>query len=495
MAAVEEIILSAPQEEFITSTCERNLFLAGTGSGKTHIAFLLSADFIKQAPNVIGFIGANTHKQLAKSTLKRIFDGWAKAFKWKQGRDFVVNIIPPKSWIIYGEKLESYEGTISFANGALIFTSSLENYSAIDGSEFGWAILDETKDTREEAVKEVIVNRLRQVGMWINDDGERFNDASKAKGQNVRGWNPLYILSSPAKVEWINEWFDIAEQNTVEEIHKHIFSETDYYWREKDGKCVVISSTFHNQPNLPKNYISNLMADYGNNINRINMLIYGSPVAKTGGEYVSGFDRMKTVKECEYIPGLPIHVSFDFNVIFVTVLCFQVLKTETGYQDRYFDEICLEAPRNNTEAACKEFVGKYFEGKPNYGLFYTGDASGNNRSVQSTEHCYQTIQRIFRPYISSNSDRTLTRNPFLVQSRDFINKGLSGGFPQIEIVISPKCKKLINDFEFLKEGADGGYVKQKVKDKQTGKEYEKNGHCFDAYKYSQVATHRQLYEQ
>lgn len=495
MPAVKEIVLSDPQEEFVSSACERNLLLAGTGSGKSHAAILLSADFVKNFPNVVGFIGANTHKQLAKSTLKRVFDGWAKYFGWKQDIHFRVNKQPPKEWIKYGEKLESYEGTITFSNGAVIFTASLENYSAIDGSEFGWAILDETKDTREEAVKEVIINRLRHVGMWINDECQVFNDISKATGTNIRGWNPLYILTSPAKVQWINEWFGIDDQDTVEEIHRHIFNHDDYYSSEKDGKKVIIYSTYHNQDNLPKNYIANLIADYGGDENRINAFIYGSPVAKTGGEYVSGFRRMETVKPCDLVPDTPIHVSFDFNAIFVTVLCFQVVRLESGaYQVRYFDEICLEAPRNTTEAATLEFKGRYFDGKPNVGLFFTGDASGKNRTHQSNEHAYQTIERILRPHISTNSNRTILKNPLVIPARDFVNKCLAGGFPQIEIVISPRCKRLINDFQFLKQAPDGGYVVEMVEDKASGKKYEKNGHAFDTFKYSLIATFPTLFK-
>lgn len=492
MTVIKPVKLSAPQEDFVSSTCERNLFLSGVGSGKSHCAGLLSADLITNYPRVTGFIAANTYQQLSKSTLDRVFKVWKNTFGWEQNVHYMVNKMPPKEWLCYHPKLESYDKTITFSNGGLIFTASLDNYTTIDGSEFGWAILDETKDTKEIAVKEVIVARLRQKGIWINADGELFDNDNKANGE-LKGWNPLYILTSPAKVQWLNEWFGIGEQQEIEEIHKKIFSETEYYSKELDGKHTVISSTYHNRENLPENYISNLISDYAGNQNRLNMLIYGSPVAKTGGEYVSGFDRMKSIQKCDYDPKLPIHVSFDFNVIHVSILCYHIIKTENGYQVRYFDEICLEAPRNNTESACIEFVGKYFVGKENRGLFYTGDASGSNRTVQSTEHCYDTIRRVFQPYIFTSSDRTIKRNPPLIKSRDFCNKVLAGGFKQLEVIVSPKCKKLIADFDFLKEGPDGGYIKKKTKDENTGLEYEKYGHLFDTFKYSLIASFPSLY--
>jgi hypothetical protein len=489
---VKEITLSAPQEDFITSACDRNLLLCGIGFGKTHISSLISADFVRNMPHVTGFIGTNTYKQLSKSTLRKIFNVWGEEFNWKRNADYVVNICPPKAWIKYGEQLERYDGTICFSNGAMILTASLDNYTTLDGTEFGWAILDETKDTEEAAAKEVVIGRLRQPGLYISESGELIGKPR----EGFKDWNPLYIITSPAKVDWINEWFDINDQDTIDEIHQHIFSKTDYFSRIKNGKKVVIASSYHNEHNLPKGYIENIINDNAGNQNRINMLVYASPVAKTGGEYVSGFDREKTVKKCELVPGLPIHISLDFNYRpYMSMLCFQIIKTEKGYRVQYFDEIALESPRNNTEAMCRGFAARYLEGKENPGVFYTGDASGKNHNTTSIEHNYDVVRRVLAPYISRSSDRTLMRNPGLDKSRQFINKVHAGGFPSLEIVISPVCKRLILDLEFLKEGPDGGYYKKMEKDPSGNGSYEKYGHMFDAHKYSLIASFESLYEQ
>jgi hypothetical protein len=498
MANAVEIEVSAPQEEVITSCEDKTLFLSGVGSGKSHAGAYISADFVRNYPNLRGFIGANTYQQLAKSTLDRIFRVWNDVFNWREGIDYVVDIIPPKNWPRVGAKLKTYENTICFNNGAMIFTASLDNYKAIDGTEFAWAILDETKDTKEEAVKEVILARMRQAGLWKNEDCEIFSDvelARKSKGK-IRSWNPLYILTSPAKVDWINEWAGIGEALSIDDIHEKIFDPKDYFVGHHNGMKVVIASTYHNEHNLSDNFIENYKRDLGGNQNRINMLIYGSPVAKTGGEYYTGFDRDRNIRECDHIPEVPIHISFDFNVSpYVTSILFQVVKIENKYQFRIFDEICLESPRNHTEALCQEIEARYLlkHGKP--GLFYTGDATGKNRNTATTEHNYDVIRRVLRKYITSASDRTLLSNPYLIQSRDFVNKCLAGGFPLIEVICSPRCKKLIADWEFLKEGPDGGPHKQVVKDAVSGTTYQKYGHASDAGKYGLIATFYNLYDQ
>lgn len=142
---VIDIKVSYPQDEILRSTKELNLFLAGYGSGKTYTGGLIAAEYIINFPKAVGLIGANTYQQLTKSTLKNIFETWNKQFGWVNGVHYVVDRIPPKHYIRYEQPLKSYENTICFGTGAILFTASLDNYKAIDGTEIAYAILDETK--------------------------------------------------------------------------------------------------------------------------------------------------------------------------------------------------------------------------------------------------------------------------------------------------------------------------------------------------------------
>lgn len=479
---MNEIKVSDPQLEVLQSTEDRVLFLAGQGSGKTFEGGLLSAEFIINHPKMIGFIGANTYSQLSKSTLKGIMECWLKVFGWVNGVDYVVDHIPPSKFIRFSSTLKDYSGTICFNNGCIIFTASLDNYKAIDGMEIGWAILDETKDTKEEAVKEVITGRLRQIGLWVGSNGLLYS----IEPNEGKGYNPLYILTSPAKVDWINEWFGLSDE--YEAISKRIYSKTDYYSRRKDGKHVVISSAYHNEENLSKGFIEQRIKDLAGNENLINMLIYGSPIAKSGGEFFNQFERLTHVGKVEYLQKSNIHITLDFNVVpYITMLCAQIVNKDNKFYVRIFKELCLSSPKNNTEDLCKEFITQVIQGQERTGLFYYGDASGANASTISKEHNFDILERTLKKYLNDGSKRVLRRNPSVVGTRDFCNKIFAGGY-NIEILIDESCKKLIADLEFMKEGPDGGKLIQHHKDPITQQQCEKYGHTSDAFRYLLVSA-------
>lgn len=482
----KELELSAPQEEILRSTAQRILVLAGQGGGKSHLGGYCASDLIINFPKVRGFIGANTYGQLTKSTLDRIFKVWLEEFGWTKDIEYVVDKIPPSHFKIFGPKLKSYENTISFNNGCLVFLGSLDNFMAIDGSEFGWAFLDETKDTKEEAVKEVITARLRQPGMWVHD--VKIIDH---KEEGATSWNPLYVLTSPAKVRWINEWFRLDDK--YDEISKKIFSETDYYSLVLDDLHVVIYSTYHNIKNLPENYITQRLSDLKGSPHLIDMLIYGSPIAKSGGEFFSQFKRLGHVKKVDFIPEDPVHISLDFNVSpYITMTCWQITRDKDKFKVTCFDEFCLSSPNNNTEALCKAFELKYLYNKK-VPIFYYGDASGSNQNTVSKEHNFDVLERVLRGYLNDNSKRVMKKNPSVIGTRDFVNKILADGLP-IDISISDKCKNLIADLEFMKEAPDGGKLIEKAKDPVTNATYEKYGHTSDSLRYFLVSAFSSYYK-
>jgi hypothetical protein len=331
---------------------------------------------------------------------------------------------------------------------------------------------------------------LRESGMWVKD-GIAYKDAVIAAQMNAQPWNPLYILTSPAKVYWINEWFELSDK--YEEISRKIFSETEYYSLQTPDKHVVIYSAYHNQDNLPANYIEQRKKDLSGNPNLIEMLVYGSPIAKSGGEMFSAFKRLQHVKPIELNPELSLHISLDFNVVpYISMTVWQIDHRDGKFTVKAIDEIALSSPRNKTEDLCREFESRYLKDK-RIPVFYYGDASGKNQSTVSTEHNYDILERVLRKYLNDNSNRVLKRNPSVVASRDFVNKIFANGYNNIEIIIDPKCKKLILDLEFLKEGPDGGKLIEKVKDSVTGQTYEKYGHLSDTLRYLLVSAFSQIY--
>lgn len=495
--------------DVIETRANRVLMHSGVASGKSHCMGVVSYDFITGNPEVRGFIGANTYGQLTKATLDRIFKVWADIFGFKKGVHYVVDNIPPENYIIIGEKLKSYENTISFFNGGLIFLASLDNYKVIDGTEFGWALLDETKDTKEAAVKEVIIARLRQKGMMVGSNGSifktrKYNPQTKSvddllqirldegvyrhdraenryfKGDiELTGYNPLYIFTSPAKARWLMEWFHLDED--AETIEKCIYSKTDYYRRLRGNQLVVISSTYHNEDNLPPNYIQGLIDDLAGSDGRVKMLIYGSPFGKTGGEYYHAYSRLKHVKTFEPWKDEPIHLMFDFNVVpYMTCLCGQMkFNNETGrYLVRIFREFCLSNPDNNTPALCRTVIRELYPWLQGNTVFYYGDYTGKNRQTITEEYKnqYSVIEHFFAQWLTNTSDRVIP-NLLNITRRDFMNKVFNGTLP-IDLEIHESCKELRGDCEFVKEDPNGAKLKTKIN--VDGVSFEEHGHTSDS---------------
>jgi hypothetical protein len=477
MGINNEIEISKPQAAILSSRKQVNLFLGGVGSGKTHLGAFISYIFIKYFPSVYGFIGANFYDQLNTSTLFRIRSVWRDMGLIEYSKDtpdgvYVVGNKPPSHFNTKEHAFERYSNIISFIGGTVIFIGSLDNAKAHDGKQFGWAILDETKDTKEEDVKDIIMARLRQKGIYVKD-GEFTNDPTGEP------FNPLYILTSPAKVSWINEWFEL--ENDIAEIQALIYSDKTYFRKEFNNKYVTISSTYHNLPNLPSNYIENYKQN--NSEERVKALIYANPFATQGGEFYSSFSRLThVINDPKYKPSLAIHVSFDQNVVpYNSATVWQLEKVKDKWMVLCIGEVTLENPNNSTEEVCVEVLRRFGDAE---GLFYYGDSSGSSRNVVSKEyrHHYQVIEKMFRKKLNNNSNRVLRRNPLLIKRREFVNKIFEGKLP-IDMLIGNNCPKLMADLTYIKQDIDGTKKKEVVTNKDTGERYQKWGHLSDTMDY------------
>lgn len=480
---IKEIEVSEPQDEIINSPKQVNLFLAGVGSGKSHVMGLISANFIINFPRAIGIMCANTYSQLSKSTLLRVFKVWEEYFGLIQDVHYVVDRQPPSHFKRNHPKLKEYKNVISWSNGAMTFVASLDNYKVLDGLELAWGMLDETKDTAEEAVKEVILARLRQNEIFISDTNELYDH--KPTDVEVKGFNPLYTFTSPAKVPWLNKMFKINDN--LEEIVKVIYDPDDYYIGDHKDMRVVISSTYHNEHNLPDNYIESRREIWDETPGLSDMLIYASPVGKTGGEWYAKYNRDVHVKHgLEVDPNVPLHVTFDFNVNpYMSALGIQLDYTDEGdIIIRILKEYALEYPNNTTADVCNEVLFD-FAGEID-GLYYYGDASGKNRTTatmdKSIRHNYDVIRAVLSDLIFDGSNRVPASNPPIAGRRILMNR-IFGGKSHVKIEIDASCVQLIQDIDMGKEGPNGEYLKPKFRDEEKKVSFEKYGHHSDGLVY------------
>ena len=84
----------------------------------------------------------------------------------------------------------------------------------------------------------------------------------------------------------------------------------------------------------------------------------------------------------------------------------------------------------------------------------------------------------FRPQL-----RIATCAPPVVMRGNFINTIFKAGYEGVTITINEKCVHSVNDLLYLKESSDGTKDKSTVKNVDTGKTYQRYGHCSDSMDY------------
>lgn len=256
--------------------------------------------------------------------------------------------------------------------------------------------------------------------------------------------------------------------------------------------CTLLHSTYKNNSFLDTEYIDTLNKRVANdeNLHRIYVLGEWGRII-TGAEYYTAFNRLKHVKEVAYKHELPLHPTYDQNIVpYISCVVAQIEKKDDIYYVNCINELALSNPKNSTKWLCNEFLNLY--PAPGH-IYYYGDASGNKQDTRNNQTDYDIIRTNFSKWISNSSDRTLRINPPHKKRRQFINAILNDKLP-IRITIDPKCKLLITDLEYVKEDIDGGTLKEKAKNKQTGQSYEKYGHLSDAFCYLLIQAFRSYYD-
>ena len=179
----------------------------------------------------------------------------------------------------------------------------------------------------------------------------------------------------------------------------------------------------------PKDNIENINDEYLDLLDSLDdkqkaRFLYGAFTEGDEGNVYYSFDRDKNVKEIDkgYFIG-QIKIGMDFNVNPMTaVICYFV--NGVFY---IVDEAFL--PNSDTYKMSDELNKRQYKG-----TIYPDSTGANRKTSGRSDH---EILRDSGFYIES------TRNPFVTDRVNNINRLLKDG----KIIISPKCKMLINDLE------------------------------------------------
>lgn len=166
----------------------------------------------------------------------------------------------------------------------------------------------------------------------------------------------------------------------------------------------------------------------------------------------------------EIDPGLPLDLSFDFNVDPITCIASQ--HSEDKRKIRVFKEFRLKS--SDIYELCDAIIAEYGD---NYYFRVTGDASGNNRSAMVSDNLnyYKIIKK--RLQLDKGQIKVPGANPLHRNSRTLLNSILKR---HPDFLIDPSCQHLIADCKFVQCKSNGEIDKG---------EDAHQGHLFDCLRY------------
>jgi len=216
------------------------------------------------------------------------------------------------------------------------------------------------------------------------------------------------------------------------------------------GYKAVIAPAFENRYLLDKvpDFYDSLRDSYDAKF--FEQEVMGAYLSLDGGRVYSSFTRPDHVKTLEVEPHLPLLWALDFNVDPMSSVIAQV--TRDGVQ--VLDEIVIR--RGSTIQACEEFLKRY----PQHlaGIVIFGDASGFHQQTTGSSD-YEIVQQYFKAYSATPvSYRVPKMNPGVRERVNLVNAKLRSALGTIGLLIDPKCKDLIKDFEQVCYKADSNQI-------------------------------------
>ena len=277
-----------------------------------------------------------------------------------------------------------------------ILFRAVEEFERLRGTNLAWFGLDELTYAPREA--------------WLRLEG-RLRDPRAARLCGFAVWTPKGF-------DWVHERFVGSPVEGYETVQARPFENQfllervpDYYQRLKhsyDGR-------FYEQE------------------------VLGEYLELTAGRVYFAFSRAGNVAEVEIAAGSPLLWALDFNVDPMSSVVAQM----DGEDVRVLDEIVLN--RASTYDACAEFGNRFAEHAG--GLVIYADASGARRQTSGT-----TDVEILKRFVSERTYgdvrfRIPKANPAVRDRVTLMNSKLESAAGERKLLIHPRCKELIKDFE------------------------------------------------
>ena len=313
---------------------------------------------------------------------------------------------------------------------------------------------------------------------WVEETTEYEEQDVNQVGFRMRGEFPYYR-------ELIMSFNPISELHWVK---RRFFDEVTPEMRKR---LYVLHTVMDDNFFLGEDYKERIREDHAHDPNNYRIYVEGKwGRIKTGQEFYKWFNVDDHVGETAYNPLLPLHISWDFNVLpYMSLTLWQIerkvgeLKATRTYNEwwevRGIEELVGTHPRNSTEDMCYYFLEKWGE-KCKSGVFVYGDATGRARKTSSKKTDYMIIQQVIGHMVIEV--RVPRSNPIPMEKHTFMNRMMYGSLP-IRMLLHPEMKFTIQDFTHVLEDGERKKVKQAARDPVSKQVVEKFGHLSDSTDY------------
>jgi len=291
--------------------------------------------------------------------------------------------------------------------GSRILFRPVDEFERLRGTNLAWFGLDELTYTQEAA--------------WLRLEG-RLRDP---KANRLGG----FAVWTPKGYDWVYRKF-MADR--------------------VDGYEIVVAKAFENRFLLDQipDFYKRLQDSYDENFYKQEVL--GSYLNMTGGLVYAPFSRDQHVTELEPNAYLPLFWTLDFNVDPMSSVITQIV----GGKVRVLDEIVIR--RGTTRQACEEFLKRF----PTHqaGIAVYGDASGFHGQTTGASD-YEIVREYFSIHTNTPVQYRVPRsNPSVRDRINLMNSKLRSASGEIGVLVDPKCKELIKDFEQVSFKEDSNQI-------------------------------------
>ena len=291
--------------------------------------------------------------------------------------------------------------------GSRIYFRAVDDFERLRGTNLAWFGLDELTYTSEEA--------------WLRLEG-RLRDPRASRLCGFAVWTPKGF-------DWVYRRF---VRNVIA------------------GYDVVVAKPFENRHVLDKipDFYERLRGSYDARFFEQEAL--GEYLNVQAGVVYPGFQRARNIRKLEIDGTLPLFWALDFNVDPMS----SIVAQKRGEDILVLDEVVLK--KASTLQACEEFHARY----PNHqaGIVIYGDATGQRLQTAGT-----TDYRMIREYFRQTAYRSLkfrvpASNPSVRERIGLVNAKLFSASEEVRLLIDPRCRGLITDFEEVTYKPESGVI-------------------------------------